>query len=146
VTYILHERELGSAEVNTDSQGNATYDFTVPSPGSIYVKAIVDENGRQIVNRGGSFWAPEKRASGQTSSMTTTKKERSTRPRQEILPTRRDCSRAGDVTQGQRAPAGDHGTLGSPHCAHIDAPGRSIVIDVPIDKRYAPNVISTWPL
>ena len=58
--YILHERELGSAEVNTDSQGNGTYDFTVPSPGSIYVKAIVYENGKQIVNRGGSFWAPDK--------------------------------------------------------------------------------------
>ena len=47
--------------MNTDSQGNATYDFTVPSPGSIYVKAIVYENGKQIVNRGGSFWAPDKK-------------------------------------------------------------------------------------
>src|SRR5438046_5820179 len=53
--YILHERELGSTEVNTDSQGNANYDFTVPSPGSIYVKAIVYENGKAIINRGGSF-------------------------------------------------------------------------------------------
>ena len=46
--------------MNTDSQGNATYDFTVPSPGSIYVKAIVNENGKEIINRGGSFWAPDK--------------------------------------------------------------------------------------
>src|SRR6202171_2209474 len=59
--YVLHERELTSAEVNTDNQGNATYDFTVPSPGSIYVKAIVNENGKLIVNRGGSFWAPDKK-------------------------------------------------------------------------------------
>jgi len=49
--YILHERELGSADVNTDSQGAASYDFTVPSPGSIYVKAIITENGKQIANR-----------------------------------------------------------------------------------------------
>ena len=61
VTYVLHERELGAAEVNTDNQGNATYDFTVPSPGSIYVKAILNENGKEIVNRGGSFWAPDKK-------------------------------------------------------------------------------------
>src|ERR1043166_4917613 len=59
--YILHERELASADVNSDSQGNASYDFTVPSPGSIYVKAIVYENGKAIVNRGGSFWAPDKK-------------------------------------------------------------------------------------
>src|SRR5207237_665291 len=61
IDYKLHERELGSADVNTDSQGNASYDFTVPSPGSIYVKAIVNENGKEIVNRGGSFWAPDKK-------------------------------------------------------------------------------------
>src|SRR5436853_657186 len=59
--YILHERDLTTADVNTDSQGNATYDYTVPSPGSVYVKAIVTENGKQIVNRGGSFWAPDKK-------------------------------------------------------------------------------------
>jgi uncharacterized protein YfaS (alpha-2-macroglobulin family) len=61
VEYILHERELATGEVNTDSEGNATYDFTVPSPGSIYVKTIVTENGKEIVNRGGSFWAPDKK-------------------------------------------------------------------------------------
>ena len=44
VEYIPHERELGGGEVNTDSAGNATYDFTVPSPGSIYVKTIVNED------------------------------------------------------------------------------------------------------
>src|SRR6185436_1778973 len=61
VQYILHERELATSEVNTDSQGDAKFDFTVPSPGSIYVKTIVNENGKQIVNRGGSFWAPDKK-------------------------------------------------------------------------------------
>src|SRR5438128_11196621 len=40
ITYVLHERELSSADVNTDNQGNATYDFTGPSHVSIYVKAI----------------------------------------------------------------------------------------------------------
>jgi uncharacterized protein YfaS (alpha-2-macroglobulin family) len=61
VEYILHERELATGEVNTDSQGDATYDFTVPSPGSIYVKTLVNEDGKEIVNRGGYFWAPDKK-------------------------------------------------------------------------------------
>jgi hypothetical protein len=61
VEYIPHERELVTSEVNTDSEGNATYDYTVPSPGSIYVKTIVSEDGKQVVNRGGSFWAPDKK-------------------------------------------------------------------------------------
>src|SRR5207244_13178612 len=37
------------------------YELIVPSAGRIYVKAIVNENGKEIVNRGGSFWAPDKK-------------------------------------------------------------------------------------
>jgi uncharacterized protein YfaS (alpha-2-macroglobulin family) len=141
VEYILHERELATGEVNTDSQGDATYDFTVPSPGSIYVKTLVNEDGKEIVNRGGYFWAPDKK--GQWSdfsyqdydekSIKLVPDKKSYRPGQTahvlaMLPT--DQAHLLVTTELSEVLT----------VRQIDATGRSIVIDVPIEKNYAPNV------
>jgi len=139
--YVLHERELSSAEVNTDGQGNATYDFIVPSPGSIYVKAIVNENGRQIVNRGGSFWAPDKQ--GQWSDFQYRDyDEKSIK----LVPDKKSYQPGETAHVLAMLPADNAHLLVTTELSNvltirqIDAPGRSIVIDVPIDKKYAPNV------
>lgn len=141
VEYILHERELATSEVNTDSQGEATYNFTVPSPGSIYVKTIVNENGKQIVNRGGSFWAPDKKGEWSEfsyqdfddKSIKLVPDKKSYQPGQTahvlaMLPT--DKAHLLVTTELSEVLS----------VRQIDATGRSIVIDVPIDKKYAPNV------
>ena len=139
--YILHERELGSADVNTDSQGNATYDFTVPSPGSIYVKAIVNENGKQIVNRGGSFWAPDKK--GEWSDFEYRDFDEKAI---KLVPDKKSYKPGETAHVLAMLPADKAHLLVTTELAEvmtvrqIDAPGRSIVIDVPIDARYAPNV------
>ena len=141
VTYILHERELGSAEVNTDSQGNGSYDFTVPSPGSIYVKAIVDENGRQIVNRGGSFWAPDKK--GEWSDFEYEDYEEGSI---KLVPDKKSYRPGETAHVLAMLPKDNAHLLVTTELSEvltmrtIDAPGRSVVIDVPIEKRYAPNV------
>ena len=139
--YVLHERELGSADVNTDSQGNATYDFTVPSPGSIYVKAIVDENGKQIVNRGGSFWAPDKM--GQWSDFEYRDyDEKSIK----LVPDKKSYKPGETAHVLAMLPADKVHLLVTTELSdvmtvrQIDAPGRSIVIEVPIERRYEPNV------
>ena len=109
VDYIVHERELASGEVNTDSQGTATFDFTVPSPGSIYVKTIVTEDGKQIVNRGGSFWAPDKK--GQWSDISYENyDEKSIKlvPDREIIQAWRNRARAGNASDRSSSFAGDH--------------------------------------
>jgi uncharacterized protein YfaS (alpha-2-macroglobulin family) len=139
--YILHERELGSADVNTDSQGNATYDFTVPSPGSIYVKAIVNENGKQIVNRGGSFWAPDKK--GEWSDFEYRDYDEKAI---KLVPDKKSYKPGETAHVLAMLPAEKTHLLVTTELAEvmtvrqIDATGRSIVIDVPIDRRYAPNV------
>ncbi|MFS8085282.1 MAG: MG2 domain-containing protein, partial [Acidobacteriota bacterium] len=139
--YILHERELSSAEVSTDSQGNATYDYTVPSPGSIYVKAIVNENGRQIVNRGGSFWAPDKQ--GQWSDFQYRDyDEKSIK----LVPDKKSYKPGETAHVLAMLPADKAHLLVTTELSNvftvrqIDAAGRSIVIDVPIDRKYEPNV------
>lgn len=139
--YILHERELGTGEVNTDSQGNATYDFTVPSPGSIYVKAIVNENGRQITNRGGSFWAPDKK--GEWSDFEYRDYDAESI---KLVPDKKAYQPGETAHVLAMLPKDKAHLLVTTELSEvltvrqIDAPGRSIVIDVPIDQRYEPNV------
>jgi hypothetical protein len=139
--YILHERELASADVNTDSQGNATYDFTVPSPGSIYVKAIVNENGRAIVNRGGSFWAPDKKGEWSDFQYRDYDEESI-----KLVPDKKSYRPGETAHVLAMLPKDQAHLLVTTELSEvltvrqIDAPGRSIVIDVPIEKRYAPNV------
>jgi len=139
--YVLHERDLATAEVNTDSQGNGSYDFTVPSPGSIYVKAIVNENGKQIVNRGGSFWAPDKK--GEWSDFEYRDfDEKSIK----LVPDKKSYKPGETAHVLAMLPADKAHLLVTTELAQvitvrqIDATGRSIVIDVPIDHKYEPNV------
>src|SRR5438128_5613256 len=139
--YILHERELGSADVNTDSQGNAFYDFTVPSPGSIYVKAILNENGKEIVNRGGSFWAPDKK--GEWSDFEYENYEANAI---KLVPDKKSYKPGETAHVLAMLPKDKAHLLVTTELSEvmtvreIESPGRSIVIDVPIDHRYEPNV------
>ncbi|MGQ0761113.1 MAG: alpha-2-macroglobulin family protein [Acidobacteriota bacterium] len=139
--YKLHERQLGSADVNTDSQGNATYDFAVPSPGSVYVKAIIYENGKPIVNRGGSFWAPDKQ--GQWSDFQYRDYEENAI---KLVPDKKSYRPGETAHVLAMLPKDNAHLLVTTELSEvmtvrqIDSPGRSIVIDVPIEKRYAPNV------
>src|SRR5437762_13675781 len=139
--YILHERDLASAEVKTDSQGDAIYEFTVPSPGSIYVKAIVNENGREVVNRGGSSWAPKKK--GKWSDF----EYRDYDEKAIKLVLDKKSYKPGETAHVlAMLPADKAHLLVTTELSNvmtvreIDAPGRSVVIDVPIDHRYEPNV------
>jgi alpha-2-macroglobulin len=141
VQYILHERELATSEVNTDSQGDAKFDFTVPSPGSIYVKTIVNENGKQIVNRGGSFWAPDKKGEWSDFSYQDYD-EKSIK----LVPDKKSYKPGQTAHVLAMLPTDQAHLLVTTELSEvlsvrqIDATGRSIVIDVPIDKKYAPNV------
>ncbi|HEX6718627.1 MAG TPA: MG2 domain-containing protein [Pyrinomonadaceae bacterium] len=141
VQYIPHERELATAEVNTDSEGNATYDFTVPSPGSIYVKTIVNENGREIANRGGSFWAPDKK--GQWSDFSYEDYDAKSI---KLVPDKKSYKPGETAHVLAMLPTDQAHLLVTTELSEvlsvrqIDAAGRSIVIDVPIEKKYAPNV------
>src|SRR5205823_3488939 len=139
--YKLHERELASADVNTDSQGNATYDFTVPSPGSIYVKAIINDAGKEIVNRGGSFWAPDKK--GEWSDFEYRDMDEKMI---KLVPDKKSYKVGETAHVLAMLPADKAHLLVTTELSsvitvrQIDAPGRSIVIDVPIDRKYEPNV------
>jgi uncharacterized protein YfaS (alpha-2-macroglobulin family) len=139
--YVSHQRELATTSVNTNAQGEAVYDYLVPSPGYIFVTAIVHENGREIVNHGGSFWAPER--TGAWSDFSFRYEDENGI---KLIPDKKSYQ-PGDTAHVLAILPKDQTHLlvttelvNVMTARQIDAPGRSIVIDVPITSNCEPNV------
>jgi uncharacterized protein YfaS (alpha-2-macroglobulin family) len=54
--YKLQENEIGSAEVTTNGEGEAVYNFPVSGAGSIAIKTVLQQNDRTYTSLGGSIW------------------------------------------------------------------------------------------
>ena len=137
--YTLVERELASADVRTNEQGEATYDYRVPITGSIRIKTIINENGKQVVGNGGYLWVADSKqawsdfAYQDYGAIKLVPDKKSYQPGETahvlaMLPT--DKAHLLVTTE-----------LASVMTArHVEAGGRAVMIDVPIEARYAPNV------
>src|SRR6185436_20762921 len=54
--YEMHERQISTADVQTDSQGQASYEYTPTEDGNISIKTVIWENGRAVASIGGTLW------------------------------------------------------------------------------------------
>ncbi len=137
--YDLHERELSSASVDTDAQGKAAYDYTIPISGAVHIKTIVEENGHQIVSDGGSIWVTDRAQAfsdfsyEDASAIKLVPDKKSYRPGDTahvlaLLPTEKAHLLVTTELMSVLT------------VRQIDATGRAVMIDVPIEARYAPNV------
>jgi uncharacterized protein YfaS (alpha-2-macroglobulin family) len=139
--YISHQKELGSGSVTTNAQGEAFYDFTVPSPGYIFITAIINENGREIVSHGSSFWAPDR--AGTWSDFDYRHSEENGL---KLVPDKKSYQPGETAHVLAMLPHDQAHLLVTTELSNvltmrqIDSPGRSIVIDVPIDSNCAPNI------
>src|ERR1041385_3571607 len=135
----MHERELASADVSTNAQGEGSYDYKVPEVGSIEIKTIVHEGEKQIVSMGGYLWAADRNnrwaefAFEDTRSIKLVPDKKSYQPGDTahvlaMLPT--DKAHLLVTTE----------LVGVMTSRQIDAAARAVMIDVPIEARYAPNV------
>ncbi|MGB9180829.1 MAG: MG2 domain-containing protein, partial [Pyrinomonadaceae bacterium] len=141
VSYELREQELSSAVVTTNAQGEATYTYNSPSAGSIYIKALIDDGGKQIVYNGNSIWVTDNSlevseyfdSDTDTTSikLITDKKSYKAGETAHVLAMLPTDKAHLLVTTEQRSVM----TL-----RNIDVEGRAALIDVPIEARYAPNV------
>ena len=59
-TYKPVYRDLSSAEVTTNSQGEATYDYRIPITGSIRIKTSVEDKGKRIPSDAGYIYAADR--------------------------------------------------------------------------------------
>ncbi len=58
--YDLHEKELSSADVDTNAEGKASYDYAVAAPGNIHIKTTIVENGKSVTSEAGSIWVADR--------------------------------------------------------------------------------------
>ena len=139
--YVSHEKELPGGEVTTDSQGKATYEFNVPVLGYIHILAIVHEGDNEIVNRGGYLWATDKKSQWSDFEFRDT-----TENSIKLVPDKKSYKPGETAHVLAMLPADQAHLLITTELSTvmtsrvIDAPGRSVVIDVPIERRFAPDV------
>jgi uncharacterized protein YfaS (alpha-2-macroglobulin family) len=139
--YEMHERLISSADVQTDSQGRASYDYTTTEDGNISIKTVIDEGGRKVASIGGYLWVTDQQSEWSDSSyysedynsIKLVPDKKTYRPGETahvlaILPTdKAHLLVSTEVT-----------TVMS--LQQISSPGKSIVLDIPIQPTYAPNV------
>jgi len=137
--YESKERELSSASVETNSQGEASLDYVVPVNGSIHIKTIVEENGRQIASQGGYLWVADRDNGWSDYSY---QEEGAVK----LVPDKKSY-RAGETAHVLALlPTDDAHLLVTTELMSvmsvplIDSPARAVMIDVPIEARHAPNI------
>ncbi len=139
--YEVHERVISSGNVQTDSQGKAHYDYTATEDGNISIKTIVDEGGKQVASIGGYLWVTD-RLSEWSDSSYYSEDHNSIK----LVPDKQSY-RAGETArvlailptdQAHLLVATELNTVMS--VQHVSAPGRSVILDIPIVANYAPNV------
>ncbi|MBI1760017.1 MAG: hypothetical protein HYR56_01140 [Acidobacteria bacterium] len=137
--YKVNRTDLSSAEVATNAQGEAFYDYKVPIVGYIDIDTIITENGKQIRSEGGYMYATDRNNRWADTAYRdwdsiklvpdkTTYKPGETAHVLLMLPSEQThllvTTELNRVITARR----------------VDVAGRAAMIDVPIEDRYSPNV------
>ncbi|OLE53598.1 MAG: hypothetical protein AUG51_12070 [Acidobacteria bacterium 13_1_20CM_3_53_8] len=139
--YDLHESELFDAEVKTNEQGEAVYEYPLNALGDIYVKAIIHEGAKQITNRGGSFWVADR-----TNQWADFSYRNGDENSIKLVPDRKSYAPGDTAHVLVMLPVENVHLLVTTELAsvltarEIKTTGRTVVIDVPIEQRFEPDV------
>ena len=139
--YEMHERGIAYADVQTDSQGRASYDYTTTEDGNISIKTVIWENGRAVATIGGYLWVTDHQYPWTDSSYYSEDYNAI-----KLVPDKKSY-KAGETAHVLAIlPTDNAHLLVSTELTtvmsvqHVSSPGRSIVLDIPIEGSYAPNV------
>ncbi len=139
--YQVQEDELKTAEVTTDQQGHGTFDYQITTPGSITIKTIVHEANKDFVSVGGFLWATshDNRWSDDSWFM-------QSRGSIKLVPDKKSY-RVGETARVLALLPREGANLlvttereGVMSARFVNAPGKTAILDIPIEKHYAPNV------
>ncbi|HJZ68213.1 MAG TPA: MG2 domain-containing protein, partial [Blastocatellia bacterium] len=138
-SYTMHERDLSSADVTTNQLGEASYDYSVAGPGSVVIKTIVKDGKKQYPSNEDYLWIADKK--GEWSDW-------SYGDEQAIkLVSDKKSYQAGETAHVLAMLPTDKAHLlvtteltGVLTARIVDAPSRAVMIDVPIERRFEPNV------
>ena len=139
--YEVRENELSSAEVTTDREGHAEYNYPITSSGNIAIKTVVHDAGQQFVSVGGFIWVASP-GDGWANSDYYSENVGSIK----LVPDKKSY-RPGDVAHVLAILPKERANLlvtteldSVMYAQHLNVPGKTVIIDVPIEKYYAPNV------
>ncbi|HWN09216.1 MAG TPA: MG2 domain-containing protein [Pyrinomonadaceae bacterium] len=139
--YEMHEREIGSTAVVTDSQGQASYDYTTGEAGNISIKTVINEGGKQVASIGGYLWVTDQQHAWTESSYFS---EDHTAIK--LVPDKKSYQPGETAHVLAILPTDKAHLLVSTELStvmsvqHISSPGKTIVLDIPIQASFAPNV------
>lgn len=135
----VREKELSKVDLQTNSAGEANYDYAVTNPGSIYIKTIVHEGTKDVVSPGGYLWVADKTNEWANYSYADYGSIK-------LIPDKKSY-RPGETAHVMAMFKTDKAHLlvttelmSVMTARYIETKGRAVIIDVPIEARYAPNV------
>ena len=138
--YKMREQEIGSGQVKTDSQGRATYDYRITTPGSLIIKTVVHENGKQYESIGGYLWVAS------ADNVWADRYSNTAQDSIKLVPDKKSY-RVGETARVLAIlPHADANLLVTTEVdtvmsvRYVKSAGTSIILDVPIQATYAPNV------
>jgi alpha-2-macroglobulin len=137
--YTVRETKFASADIQTNAQGQATYDYPVKTSGSIYIKTIVKEGGKQYVSNTDYLWVTDR----QNAWMDALNEEAG---QVKLVPDKKSYQPGETAHVLAMLPVDKAHLLITTELESVmtarvmDAAGRVVMIDVPIEARYAPNV------
>ncbi|PYS88156.1 MAG: hypothetical protein DMF64_21205 [Acidobacteria bacterium] len=137
--YKTKENELSSAAVDTNAQGEASYDYTVQTNGDIEVRAVINENGRNVAFGGGYFWVSDR--SNAWSDVSYQGEDQI-----KLVPDKKSYKPGETAHVLALLPTDKAHLLVTTELASVmnvrqlDVQGRAATIDVKIEANYSPNV------
>ena len=139
--YEMHERSIKFENVKTDSQGEGIYNYTTTEAGNLSIKTTVWENGRAIATIGGYLWVTDRQFPWTDSSYYSEDYASI-----KLVPDKKSY-RVGETAHVLAILPTDNAHLlvsteldSLMSVQTVNSPGRSIVLDVPIQANYAPDV------
>jgi uncharacterized protein YfaS (alpha-2-macroglobulin family) len=142
--YTEREDEIGSTEVTTDKEGYALHSFPITALGNISIKAVVQHGDKQYTSLGGFIWVSEDDQGQQQwpESCSDFYAESAIK----LVPDKKSY-RAGETAQVLALLPTEGVDLlvtteldNVTSVRRVNVPGRSVILDVPIESSYAPNV------
>jgi len=139
--YEMNEREIASTTVDTDSEGQANYDYTVTEAGNISIKTVISEGGRQVASIGGYLWVTDQQYAWTDSSYFSEDHNAI-----KLVPDKKSYKPGETAHVLAILPTDKAHLLVSTELSsvmsvqHVSSPGKTIVLDIPIQGSYAPNV------
>lgn len=139
--YEVQERLITSGEVQTDSQGRASYDYTTTEDGNLSIKTVINEGGRQVASIGGYLWVTDQQSEWSESSYYS-----EDRNSIKLVPDKKTYKPGETAHVLAILPTDKAHLLVSTELTNVmslqqvSSPGKSIILDIPIQATYAPNV------